>query len=85
MYPFGRQGEQDQDKDQGQDEAQSQGEVIQQGQRNSKRSRPEQIKVRPGNENSGGVEACSSTRRKVKLSITDHFCPNLRGNPARNK
>ena len=80
-----RQGEQDQDKDQGQDEIQSQGQVIEQGQRSNKRSRPEQIKVRSGNESSSGVEVCSSTRKKVKLSITDHFCPNLRGNPARNK
>ena len=80
-----RQGEQDQDKGQGQDEAQSKDEVTEQSQGSSKRSRPEKIKVRSENENPGGMDACSSTRKKVKLSITDHFCPNMRGNPARNK
>ena len=79
-----RQGEQDQDKDQGQDEAQSQDEVTEQSQGSNKRSRPEKTKVRSENENLGGVDA-SSSRKKVKLSITDHFCPNMRGNPARNK
>ena len=77
-----KQGEQDQDKDQGhQEEATSQGEVKRQGQGNSKRSRPENVKVKSNNEILDEVNACSTERKRVKLNITDHFSSNMRGNP----
>ena len=81
-------GEQDQNNDQSQEEQEGQGQTSEQRQENGKRSRPEatkeQVKVRSGNE-IPNEEQCSSTGKKIRLNITDHFRPTVRGNPARNK
>ena len=56
-----------------------------QGQENGKRSRPDaitdQVKVKSGNE-IPNVERSSSSGKKIRLNITDHFRPTVRGNPA---